>query len=80
MIYLSKFFIVIWAGRYLLDQFVEKVQPGWALFAGLLAFNILLLIPFVGFWVRLFTLLFGLGALLITWRKTYLAARKEKLI
>jgi cytoskeletal protein CcmA (bactofilin family) len=80
MIYLSKFFIVIWAGRYLLDQFVEKVKSGWALFAGLLAFNILLLIPFVGFWVRLFTLLFGLGALLITWRKTYLAARKEKLI
>jgi cytoskeletal protein CcmA (bactofilin family) len=78
-IYLAKFLIVLWGGNWLLKKIGNQPSPSWSMVIGLALFHLLILIPLVSFWVKLFTMLFGLGVLVNTCRQTYTLARKEKI-
>ena len=79
-IYVSKMFILLWAGNYLSSKIDRKMSVYGAFILGLVAYTVVGLVPFVGGFVRLFTLLFGLGALVLTCRKTYNEALKKGLV
>ncbi len=78
-LYFAKFLITLWAGKWILNKVGSESSLGWAMLIGLAVFNLLILIPFISFWVKLFTMLFGLGVLVNTCRQTYILARKEKI-
>jgi len=61
----SKIFTAFFLGRKLLLSFNMDERRGWALFAGLLLYYLLKLVPFVKFFSGLTFTLFGLGAFVL---------------
>lgn len=60
-LYLAKIFASLALGKILARQFGWKFQPAMTLTVGLLVYYLLRLVPVVGMFVRLLTLLAGLG-------------------
>ena len=79
-IYLVRVFVIVWAGTVLFAWRGKKVREVWALVIGLLVYSVLTLIPFIGGFVTLFVILFGLGAALLADRGLYLAARGKEMV
>jgi cytoskeletal protein CcmA (bactofilin family) len=68
-IYISQIFVSLFVGRWILGRFRGIESKGimiGALALGLVILTLLKLIPFVGFWVGLAVVLFGLGAVLVS--------------
>jgi cytoskeletal protein CcmA (bactofilin family) len=68
-IYISQIFVSLFVGRWILGRFREIDSRGimiGAMALGLFIFTLLRLIPFLGFWVGLAIVLFGLGAVLVS--------------
>jgi len=78
-IYLAKFLITLWGGNWILKKIGNQPSPSWSMVVGLALFHLLILVPLINFWIKLFTMLFGLGVLVNTCRQTYTLARKEKI-
>lgn len=76
-LYLARVFVMFWAGGLLLKRVSGSSSLGWAFVAGLVLYALLSLIPFVGKFVTLATLLLGVGALLIT-KKELVATLREQ--
>jgi hypothetical protein len=76
-IYISKMFILLWAGNYLSSKIDRKMGVYGTFILGLAAYSVIGLIPVVGGFMRLLTLLFGLGALVLSCRKTYQESLKK---
>ncbi len=64
MIYISRVYVGLWVGRMLLGNFKESftVSFFWPFVAGTTIIGIILLIPVIGWILRFFLLLLGLGA------------------
>ena len=65
MIYASRVYVNLWIGRKLLGNFRESSAVGffWPLVIGTIIIASLLLIPIIGWFLRIFLLLIGLGAI-----------------
>jgi len=56
------------------------MNPYWTFILGLVVYTVVTFIPIVGGLTRFFTLLFGLGALVIASRESYQKALTNKVI
>ena len=65
IVYFGKIFTALFVGRKVLLSLNMNERRGWALFAGLLVYYLLKLIPLVGFFSGLAFTFFGLGALVL---------------
>ena len=79
-LYVVRVFPMLWGGVILSEKLNWKINAYWSFIAGSFIYFIIQLIPIVGGLVTLFTVLFGLGTLLITKKETYTAARKSSII
>lgn len=77
-LYLAKFFVMVWAGNWILQKFGKKESAKKAFALGLLAFAVLRWIPVVSFFVYLIVLVFGLGAMSLLTRERYLKSKTKK--
>jgi cytoskeletal protein CcmA (bactofilin family) len=66
MVYLARIYVMTWVGQILLRQRADSPSVTGAFVAGLILYQILVLIPWVGGLLSLATMLLGLGALLLT--------------
>ena len=73
-IYVARVFVMIWAGAALFARMGKPIREVWALVIGLVIYSILTLIPFIGGFVTLLVILFGLGASLLADRTLYRTA------
>jgi cytoskeletal protein CcmA (bactofilin family) len=71
--YLTKIYIALFIGRLIL----RKAALGWAFLLGLVLYEIVSFIPFVGLLLGLFTLLFGLGAIFWGLKNVYQGLRSK---
>ncbi len=77
-LYLSKIFVGVFIGGKILGIFFKKsLSPIWSLVLGLIILTLLAKVPYLGWPVRILTLIFGLGALLISRRALWLQARAK---
>ena len=76
-LYLAKVFVFFWAGKKIVSG---KTSDNWAYALGVLVFFLVSLIPFAAGFVKLFVLLFGLGALTVSIKKFYKEARAKQAI
>jgi cytoskeletal protein CcmA (bactofilin family) len=79
-LYVAKFIVLIWAGKYFSKKLDKKMNPYWTFILGLVVYTVVTFIPIVGGLTRFFTLLFGLGALVIASRESYQKALTNKVI
>jgi len=73
MIYISQVYVGLWIGRKLLGNFKESFTAFffWPFVAGTIIIGILFLIPVIGWLLRFFLLLIGLGAMWqVLWNST----------
>ena len=77
MIYISRVYVGLWIGRKLLGSFKESFTAFffWPFVAGTIIIGILLLIPVIGWLLRFFFLLIGLGAM---WQVLWNSAKPVK--
>ena len=77
MIYISRVYVGLWIGRKLLGNFKESFTSFffWPFVAGTIIIGILLLIPVIGWLLRFFLLLIGLGAM---WQVLWNSAKPVK--
>jgi TolB-like protein/cytoskeletal protein CcmA (bactofilin family) len=77
MIYISRVYVGLWIGRKLLGNFKESFTAFffWPFVAGTIIIGILLLIPVIGWLLRFFLLLIGLGAM---WQVLWNSAKPVK--
>lgn len=79
-LYLSRILFSYWLGARFIHRLARTAGRGVTLTVGLLLFYLLSAITYFGPILTLCALLWGLGALFLTEKKTYLAARKSRLI
>ncbi|MFC1711903.1 hypothetical protein ACFLZ1_04980 [Patescibacteria group bacterium] len=80
-LYLAKVIVSFWIGSFVLQKLdKKKTSPAVAYILGLLIFSVLASLPFVKPFFVIFSLVFGLGALLLTCKATYSAARKKSIV
>ena len=79
-LYLARIFVIFWAGSWILERTRGKVNEIWALIIGLIVYLVVTSIPIIGSFVVFFTILFGLGAAIITKKEIYSIARKKDII
>ncbi len=77
MIYISRVYVGLWIGRKLLGNFKESSTAFffWPFVAGTIIIGILLLIPVIGWLLRFFLLLIGIGAM---WQVLWNSAKPVK--
>jgi len=77
MLYISRVYVGLWIGRKLLGSFNESFTSFffWPFVAGTIIIGILLLIPVIGWLLRVFLLLIGLGAM---WQVLWNYAKPDK--
>ncbi len=79
-IYFSKVFIALAIGRFLLNLMKYKSSLYLALFAGLVVYSFLTLIPVVNFVLFIFTMFIGTGSFVITKNQILNQLRAKKLL
>lgn len=76
--FIAEIFVGFWLGRRLFTGFDKPKLYGWALLFGVLIFQIIIMLPFIGWLIHLLSVLVGVGALLRVKKATY-ADLKAKL-
>lgn len=79
-LYIAKIIFSYWLGARFIQGLQRMAGPGVTLFVGMGIFYLLSVITYVGPVVRILSVLFGMGALLITIRDVYLRSRVKKLL
>lgn len=79
-IYLSVIFSTLLIGQKILGYFKIRRGQVLALFVGLIAYGIISIIPFIGWFLSFLVMLAGMGALLMQKRNYYLSFRHKKAI
>lgn len=79
-VYVARIPTIYFLGEWLMSRTNMKQHQVWALVIGLIVYAIVTIIPFVGWLVSSFTVLFGLGALLIAKKDIYSEARSKNII
>lgn len=76
--YFAKLFVIYLLGEKVGTSLNSKLHSAWLFVIGLIIYEILILIPILGWLVELAALIFGLGALLMQKKYLYSSLRKEK--
>jgi hypothetical protein len=79
-LYLARILIIAWAGQRLFAWFGKGHYEKWAFACGLLLYSFLTFFPVVGQVVTFFTVLCGLGTLLLIKKEIYGILRRQELI
>lgn len=79
-LYLSRIFVMLWAGTAFLRWLGREARRGWAFVTGLVIYFILTFIPLFGGLLAFLVLLFGLGAAVLAERDLYQAAREKAIL
>ncbi|MBI4003192.1 MAG: polymer-forming cytoskeletal protein [Nitrospira defluvii] len=77
MVYLARVYAITCLGQFLLRRQSDPSSLAWPFVAGLVLYSMLSLIPVVGGLLTLLTLLFGLGALLMTKQELIATLREQ---
>ena len=80
MVYLSRVYAMTWLGQLLLRRTSDSSPLAWSFVTGLALYAVLSLIPVVGEFITLATVLFGLGALLAAENDLVAVLRKEQIV
>lgn len=75
-LYLSKIFVFLAIGQLIL----KNVARGWALALGLVIYEILAIVPFIGPFIVFLTILFGLGMIVFGLKNIYQAQKEKNLV
>ncbi|MBN1168676.1 hypothetical protein JXA63_02180 [Candidatus Woesebacteria bacterium] len=78
-LYVSKVFVILWAGEFLMSKISKKNNAYGSFTLGLIAYFVVTLLPVIGGLIKFFTLLFSLGAMMITCKETYKKALESKI-
>ena len=78
LVYFSKIFAALCIGRKILLSLNMGERRGWALFAGLLVYYLLKLVPVIRFFSGLALTLFGLGAFVLYQKSLYRPAKAQR--
>ncbi len=76
-VYLARVYAIIYVGQMLIRRQEDSSSLAWPFVAGLVLYSLLSLIPLVGGLLTLLTVLFGLGALLMTKKELMVALREQ---
>ena len=79
-LYFSRILVIAWAGQRLFAWFGKGQYEKWAFVSGLLLYYFITFFPFVGHLATFFTMLFGLGSLLLLKKEIYRVLRTQELI
>ncbi len=79
-VYLARVYAITWAGQLVLRWVSGSSSLAWAFVTGLVVYSFLSLIPFVGWLLSLATILFGLGALLLTKKDLVVRLREQQVL
>ncbi|MDX1411152.1 MAG: hypothetical protein R3351_03265, partial [Nitrospirales bacterium] len=79
-LYLARIFVIAWVGHLIFNRLGKTHHDKWAFVTGLIVYSFLTLLPFLGAIVTFLAILFGLGALLLTKKEVYIAARDQNMI
>lgn len=79
-VYLARVYAITWAGQLVLRWVSGSSSLAWAFVTGLVVYSFLSLIPFVGWLLSLATILFGLGALLLTKKELVVRLREQQVL
>lgn len=78
--YFAKLFVIYLIGEKVGTSINGKLHMAWLFVIGLIIYEIIVLIPIVGWLVELAALIFGLGALLMQKKYLYQKLRKDKTV
>lgn len=78
--YISVIFVSFWFGQIILNSLGTKNKGVWALLVGLIIYEMLTIIPLIGWIVSLFTLFFGVGGLVLAEKSLFQDLRSKKII
>ena len=76
-VYLARVYAITYVGQILIRRQEDSSSLAWPFVAGLVLYSVLSLIPVVGGLLTLLTVLFGLGALLVS-RKELIETLREQ--
>jgi len=79
-VYIAKMFVIILIGQYVSAKIDKKMDMYKTFIMGAVVYFVLTLIPIVAGIIKILSLLFGFGALLITCKKTHQEALKKAVI
>ncbi len=79
-LYLTKIFVSLTLGLFLLRQFDKKWHIVWTFIIGLMVFTMLTWVPFLGGLVSFVSLLLGLGSFVLEEHKTIVSLRKKEIL
>lgn len=77
-LYLSQYFVMYWLGRLIVQKLDKKWNDGWIFMVGLVVFNVVKMIPVVGWVAHVIALLAGYGAFASTKAELVKYLRKKK--
>lgn len=70
-LYVSRVFVIHWAGHLVLKKSGKESSSGWVFFTGLIVFTVLSVIPVIGGIITFLATVFGLGSLLLSKKEFY---------
>lgn len=70
-LYVSRVFVIYWAGHLIFKKSGKESSSGWVFFTGLIVFTVLSVIPVIGGIITFLATVFGLGSLLLTKMEFY---------
>ena len=79
-LYLARIFVIAWVGHLIIDRLGKAHYQAGGFVVGLILYSILTLVPILGAVLTFLVILFGLGALLLTKKEVYVAARSQAMI
>jgi hypothetical protein len=77
-VYLARVYTITYVGQILIRRQEDSSSLAWPFVAGLVLYSVLSLIPVVGGLLTLLTVLFGLGALLVSKKELIATLREQK--
>ncbi|MBI2011381.1 hypothetical protein HYS91_01300 [Candidatus Daviesbacteria bacterium] len=80
LLYISPLFIMMLIGQKLMDLTNRKINLSIAFIVGLIIYEVLTLIPVIGWIIMFVSILVGMGAILIERKRFYISLKDKKLI
>lgn len=79
-VYVARIFVIAWVGHWIFARLGKAHYEKWSFLFGLVVYSFISLLPFLGTISAFFSILFGLGTLLLTKKEVYVAARNQGMI
>ncbi len=79
-LYLSRVFVIFWAGMFIVEKLKKEFCVQWSYIVGLLVYYLCAAIPIIGGLIVFLVILWGLGASLLTKKRFYLDLRSQDLV